>query len=403
MKKIIQFTNKYSLRIPAVGGMKFSCSLAFAVLLQFSGIAGGADRIYDFEGLTSGQSLFGQDGWLMHTSPTWTGDIQIATGTGVNTTDVANGVTPGVAAGGYRTNDAQFSFLPFQGTETNAIMEGDFRLGTSSVGTVYFALSYDTNGSAAGGYFGGQRIGIEVTSGFVIRPADGSTISRTLATANGGNPAGVTTDWFRLRLDIDFTANGGDGAGSLSYMNLTNSETTFTPITGLQGIDLKLATVGSDPATWDTMFVRVQHGSEIDNLLPTNVRKPSLTINKRNAPTSRQRMNVKIRGRKSAKFFLFARNDGAVADSIELTSNKPKKSHYKYKLIQQTGGSGNITAAVSGSGKTFELVPAGSTVRCLAKLKGKKKRGRHTLRYTLTSPDPPVMKSTSTAKIIAKP
>jgi hypothetical protein len=239
-----------------------------------------AATIYDFEGLNSGQDLIGQDGWVIK-STSWTGDIDVASGSGVNTSQVARG-SGTVSGGALRVNDASYSFPSFQGNETNVFMQADVRLGTSSIRTAMFGLGHDVNGDD---YIGtgppelGPRFGVGYqdygTDSFVVRAADNTITTRSIATANGGASAGSSTDWFQVRLLMDFTADAGDGSGSLFYRNLTAGDTSFSPVTGLQNVDLNLASTETDPTTWDTLYIRLHDGSQIDNLDPTSVPEPS--------------------------------------------------------------------------------------------------------------------------------
>ncbi len=50
----------------------------------------------------------------------------------------------------------------------------------------------------------------------VVAANDGVATDVLRGSGNSGN------DWYRLRLTIDFQAHGGEGAGSLSYRNLTD-------------------------------------------------------------------------------------------------------------------------------------------------------------------------------------
>ncbi|UCC99618.1 MAG: PEP-CTERM sorting domain-containing protein [Phycisphaerales bacterium] len=231
-----------------------------------------AASIYDFDGLTAGQSIDGQDNWQRY--PGW-GDVAVASGAGVNTTTVAVGNHPSqdLSSAATRQNDANFAFDTFNGTETDVVLRADIRLGTSSIRSGTFAVF----SSSTGGW--GPRFGLALwpsVDSFFIRRSDSQSILIPLSTANGGSSAGSNTDWFRVEMRVDLTANGGDGAGSLFYMNLTNGETTFTPVAGLQNIDLEIASAGTVPSLWDTLWLRPHHGTQMDNLFV--VPEPSTAV-----------------------------------------------------------------------------------------------------------------------------
>ena len=90
---------------------------------------------------------------------------------------------------------------------------------------------------------------------------------------------GPNTDWYRLRLLVDFTGNGGDGAASMAYMNLTAGDTDFSTVNAanLQNVDLSLQSLSPadrDPANWSRMTLRLEVTTgdqilpEVDSLTP---------------------------------------------------------------------------------------------------------------------------------------
>jgi hypothetical protein len=99
------------------------------------------------------------------------------------------------------------------------------------------------------------------------------------ATENAITTAALTgtdslSDWYRLRLVIDFTDLGGDGSGSLYVMNLTDGETDFRITPVLSSINLEINAMeaaSQDPATWNSLYVRGGSPSQIDNLDPNFV------------------------------------------------------------------------------------------------------------------------------------
>jgi hypothetical protein len=81
-------------------------------------------------------------------------------------------------------------------------------------------------------------------------------------------PGGVNSgDWLRIRLTMDLSANGGAGFGDVSFKNLTQGDSSFTAVTGLQGVDLQMG--GIDATLWNSLHIRSdlsQPNSRIDNL-----------------------------------------------------------------------------------------------------------------------------------------
>jgi len=222
--------------------------VAFSVALGVVALATsiGSAAVYDFEGL-SAAPLIGQDNWTNQFGST---DIDVTTGTGVNTSDVATS-NVNAAVLPYRQNDGSFSFPTFAGTETSALLEFDLFKGGIFGGTMYML-----NGGAAPF---GPTFGITNTNKFYIRGANNGTENEVLDNVD-------LNDWIRLRLVIDFTANGGDGSGDFSYQNLTDGETAFTSVAGLQNINLQINS-GPAPTTWDTVGFRVdQIDVAVDNL-----------------------------------------------------------------------------------------------------------------------------------------
>ncbi len=206
-----------------------------------------AAATYTFESLTTGTDLAGQDNWVAvgfgSVSPT------VGVGTGVNATKIAQGKF-GFAGIARRTNDANFSFPQFSGNETAAVSQFDvFDPTLTPFGNLgsYFAMGHGSGIGPLVGFNAGTSAGQGGTGSFDIREAQ-----------NGVNhyaafPASVNAgDWLRLTFTQNFTANGGDGAGSLSYQDLTTG-TPLTPVAGLQNINLKLSNMpaGTGPSTWD--------------------------------------------------------------------------------------------------------------------------------------------------------
>ena len=77
--------------------------------------------------------------------------------------------------------------------------------------------------------------------------------------------AGDTGDWYRMRLTMDFTADGGRGIGTLEYMNLTRGDTEFS-LAASGTLDLDQLAPAAAVRFWDTITVAVGTNLEVDNL-----------------------------------------------------------------------------------------------------------------------------------------
>ena len=92
--------------------------------------------------------------------------------------------------------------------------------------------------------------------------------------AQHNTPAGLTaaTEGYLAVLQIDTSANGGNGSGSLLVQNLsTGPGGPLTPVAGLQNVDLKLLSMdlgSADPSEWDALYIRMAGGgATMDNLM----------------------------------------------------------------------------------------------------------------------------------------
>lgn len=221
--------------------------------------------VYDFELLAEG-NINGQDNWV---EPVTNATV-IADTTPENGTKVVRPVSTVQGQAGEtqisRVNDVNFGYTPLTGN--TARMQFDITGDDNGV----FALGRDLNGD---GMLTTDDNEIGVPFGFWERQL--AVFTANSLNIRAGNVAVAdgeeSTDWYRVRLDIDVTANGGDGAGSLSYLNLSNGETAFKAPPELQDLDLRLLTSGApDPALWDAMFLLLRIDAtnipKADNLIP---------------------------------------------------------------------------------------------------------------------------------------
>lgn len=249
--------------------------LCFAWTLAEGAGAQSCGNLYDFNGLTGSDvppysALDAQDGWTAESYNTGIA-CGVAATLGQDGTQALRfeQVGPNVGCDASRLNDGAWSLPSFGGAETSAFFQADFSV---SYWGAYLALGYDAdgNGKIRGSEAGerGPLLGVDSQSnhGISIIAADGTANVVPLTTIPGAS--GGT--WLRLRLVMDFTANGGSGSGSVDYVNLSAGGTEWAPVAGLQGIDLGL-TPGSgnaaDPANWSAVWLHFEGATnQLDNL-----------------------------------------------------------------------------------------------------------------------------------------
>jgi hypothetical protein len=224
---------------------------------------------YDFENLPEGD-IDGRDNWFVVVDADQAYATVITDGTTVNGTRV---VRPNSGLNGMagqiemtRVNNANFGFAPFTGGAAEIWFDA------TGDDNAIFALGQDRNGD-------GQLLPADDEIGvpfgiwerqFAILTGNSLTVRAGVADLGTDN---LPTDWYRMRLRIDFATNGGEGSGSLDAMNLSRGETSFTEVPTLQDVDLKLLFNGApDPSTWQAMFLLLRIDAsnipKADNLMP---------------------------------------------------------------------------------------------------------------------------------------
>jgi hypothetical protein len=171
----------------------------------------------------------------------------VQTGLGTNNTKTLYSPATGTPNVAHRINDGTFSFGTLAGTETALILQGDFRYhdNFSGAGDFYIMLH---NAGAPSPQIGLGPIGI------TLRDAGyGATATFMPATIQVG-------DWVRLRMELDLTANGGNGSADVYYQNLTDGDAGLVPIASLQNIDTNIVGAGSLPTAWNTMRIDGRSG-----------------------------------------------------------------------------------------------------------------------------------------------
>ncbi len=249
------------------------CSpLAFASLLVAAWLSvqpspAHAVEVYTFESLTLSNTIDGQDLWRDQIGQGRAGVLLDASGNGTKVVyyhKTALFVEPAFLT---RANDASFDFVSFSGAETNAIIQFDatgehvamFALGCDLKGDGVLRITQGEIGPAFGVY----------AHNFRIQEADQGVASD--AAFEGGNSA---NDWYRIQLRVDLTAANGAGTGSLYYLNLSDGDTIFQPVAGLQDRPLGLSRLRPEarPACWNAMWLDLlQEGfnaPRADNLVP---------------------------------------------------------------------------------------------------------------------------------------
>jgi len=216
--------------------------------------------VYTYEGLTVGSPIQGQDNWKFGGGAA---TQQVAFGTGYDTTTVAKDIanTADIAS---RKNDGNFSIPNFMATDLAVFQFDGQRVGSS--GMVLLGPGYDANSNGTIAFAGSENpfwFGFSAGSFRVYNGNDG--YDRT--TAIPGTFA--ATDWVTYRLEVDLSANGGDGAYWFSYKNLTDGETSFTPVAGVDFQNANLGLLGAgrpQPSQWNGMITDIRLQASADNL-----------------------------------------------------------------------------------------------------------------------------------------
>lgn len=226
---------------------------------------------YTFESLTPGVSIDGQDQWVVQPGA---GQAIVVLGSDLNRTLVLQPYSTGpsvLPAFITRTNGSEFDFVPFTGAETNAIIQFE----ATGEYVAMFALGRDLNGdgmlTASEGELG-PAFGV-FDRKLQIREANLGTAYEDNFNEGGGD-GNSGNDWYRIQLRVNFTANHGDGAASLYFMNLTDRHTFYESVPGLRNRPLGLLRLHADarPARWNAVWLQLQANGNsfpsVDNLFP---------------------------------------------------------------------------------------------------------------------------------------
>ncbi len=294
----------------------FLSLLLIAILFP---MAGSSQPVYTFDNLNL-NVIQGQDNWLDQAG-LGVGTIVLDT-TPINMTNVAIPVLSLFYLPAFisRVNDSAFNFPQFAGNETDAIMQFEARGSYVAL----FSLGYDINADGSldtsigevGPSFGiwDQQFGIQA--------ANLDTLY--LAAFGSGNSV---FEWFRIQLRIDFTANGGQGSGSLYYLNLTDGGTSYIAVPGLQNVNLFLDNMntGASPQNWNSMHLLLMSSggvqTAVDNLIP-------------NAGTL---SSVQSHALLSGKYYLDTNFPNPFRSSTLIKYFLPAKGNVKIEVFNQQG------------------------------------------------------------------
>jgi len=212
--------------------------------------------IYDFSGLNLGNlttsATAGQDSWYLDSALGGQSLQVVNAPSGSSTTKVLS-----VAYGNTQERAIrQFGSDFFTGTETAAEMSFTFQMTNLSVG-IQMALG---NGSTPGTYINGNQSGnfgprllFLNSNQFGIQP---KTSGGTFGTSVLSSAQTLTLgSWYTVTLIMDLTANGGNGLGSVSLLDVT-SGVAKTVVTGVNlGLLNNSATTGPDD--WNQVSIRM--------------------------------------------------------------------------------------------------------------------------------------------------
>ncbi len=157
-----------------------------------------------------------------------------------------------------RQNDDRYAFTPHSAGDADARIRFDARAGVISgpSGNVFLIVN-NTASLSEGIQFGMTPTTFQIRGGYFS-----NVLNESVSIPSGWYSRG---EWARLELRIDFTANGGDGAASLYFLNLSDGDTEFRAVPGLQSIPFQGEVVY--PETWDEIGFRVRNASAATNII----------------------------------------------------------------------------------------------------------------------------------------
>jgi hypothetical protein len=239
--------------------------LLIMLCLGLVSTSGKTAVIYDFNGLSTG-NLSGQQGWK--TAKHGTGqDIEVQAGIGADGTQAICCVPSGSGNEVVAThvNDANFSMPNYSSVATHASFQVDLR---SSFWGTEVGLGYDQSGDGHIGRSNAAEKGMVLIADRNqdrLRFVDATGTETVITLSNL-----MTTDnWFRLKVDMDFTANGGQGEATVSWADAV-LDTAFQEVAGLTGLNMGLnaaATDADNVNNWNAVYTSfLGAGGQLDNI-----------------------------------------------------------------------------------------------------------------------------------------
>ena len=251
--------------------MKTPICLAFSLWGTSLLLLSAAD-VYDFESLNPG-ALAGQDQWTLD-SGGGSASVIADSADPENTTKVARhdqSAVPQLPAVLTRINNATFNYLSFEGNETAAVIQFE----ATGEYVAVLALGRDLNDDgllrAQNGELG-PSFGVSDRNFLVQQANEGTSYTDNFNAGGGDGNSG--NDWYRIQLRMDFTANAGDGIGSLYFKNLSQNDSSFHSVSGTRNVPLGLTRLPSTarPAHWNAVRITLlSNGNSvpgIDNIIP---------------------------------------------------------------------------------------------------------------------------------------
>ena len=256
------------------------CVMLGHAALSSSAQTFSAHSVYSPDHLPAGSILQPTvDGWYKHegsSAPTFTDLIVVDSG-GSRGRILVGTSEDGVGA--FRKNDSFYAFRTLSADETfSSLMDVRVRTSPGNHG-VFFALGAD--GSTDSDTVADELNEVGPQFGLGQAPSGGRPLTFRIRQAGYGafteipvNGLALDGDWVRLK----FVVNLGSGTGSLFQRNLSRGAIAFSPVSGLQGVDLALSRMdaGAGPTAWNHMYLRVdsstnepaQNSEWIDTLVP---------------------------------------------------------------------------------------------------------------------------------------
>ena len=213
--------------------------------------------VYNFDDLTQGNlttsNTSGQDGWYRDAALGGP-DLQVSSSpVGGPTTNVVT-VTYGNPTGravrqfgeSFFSSDTEIAEVSFTFQKTPLTVSLAFALGNGATPTSFI------NGNSPSSF--SPRLVLANGNQFGITPKTtaGNFGSNVLSSAQSL----TVGDWYTVTMTLDFTANGGDGSGSLSYVNLTTNERFDNILTGVN-LGLTNNPTTTQPDDWNQVWMRV--------------------------------------------------------------------------------------------------------------------------------------------------